>query len=227
MKERQKQAVGYARVSSAMQVENGVSLQAQRARIEAWCKAHDYKLLEVFEDAAVSGSRTDRPELAKAIKQCTEGVALVVFSLSRLGRSTRHVLELSEQLDRAGADLVSLSEAVNTTSAAGKMIFRLLAVLAEFERDLIGERTSAALQYKIDKGERAGQIPYGAKLARDGIRLLPNPAERKAIDQIKRLRTRGLSLRAIAEALSKTKHKPRGRQWYGQTVANILHANAT
>src|SRR5215467_3999544 len=120
MKERQKQAVGYVRVSTSIQAETGVSLEAQRAKIEAWCKAHDYQLLGVFEDAAQSGTRHDRAELAKALKECTEGVALIVYSLSRLGRSTRHVLELAEQLDRAGADLVSLSESISTNSAAGK-----------------------------------------------------------------------------------------------------------
>jgi DNA invertase Pin-like site-specific DNA recombinase len=87
---------------------------------------------------------------------------LVFYSLSRLARSTKDAIAISERLSRAGADLVSLSEKIDTTSAAGKMIFRLLAVLAEFERDLISERTKAALSVKREKRER---ISAGFRLA--------------------------------------------------------------
>jgi len=76
----------------------------------------------------------------------------VVYSLSRLSRSTKDTLQIAEKLDKAGADLVSLSEQIDTTSASGKMVFRLMAVLNEFERDQISERTSAALQHKKAKG---------------------------------------------------------------------------
>jgi len=225
MKIAEKVAAGYIRVSSTDQSENGVSLEAQCAKIEAWCLANGYKLT-LFEDAAVSGTKHDRPNLAAAIKEaCTCGT-LVIYSLSRLGRSTRQVLELAERLERAGADLISLTEKIDTTGATGKMIFRLIAVMAEFERDLVSERTATALQYKRSKGERAGQIPYGAKLGRDGIRLLPHVAEQKTIRRAQRLRTRGLSLRKIAAKLGMEGHKPRGgNAWHPQTVSNILEAS--
>src|SRR5436305_2014173 len=93
---------------------------------------------------------------------------------------------------------------------------------AENGASLDSQRASAALQQKRSKGERAGQSPYGAKLARDGVRLLPHLTEQKAIRRAQRLRTRGLSLRGIAAKLGKEGHKPRGgNAWHPQTVSNI------
>jgi site-specific DNA recombinase len=85
-----------------------------------------------FEDAGLSGSRADnRPALQSALTEaCRRKAALVVYSLSRLARSTTGAIKISERLNKSGADLVSLSEHIDTTSAAGKMVFRLLAVLA-------------------------------------------------------------------------------------------------
>lgn len=95
----------------------------------------------------------------------------MVYSLSRLARSTKDAIAIAERLDKAGADLVSLSEKIDTTTAAGKMVFRMLAVLAEFERDLVSERTTAALAHKAGKGERIGEVPFGWTLAADGVTL--------------------------------------------------------
>lgn len=197
-------AIGYLRVSTAGQVEDGVSLDAQRAKVEAWALANDYTLLGVQVDAGLSGGRADnRPGLQRAIAEaCRQKAALVVYSLSRLARSTRDTLAIGEQLDRAGADLVSLSEKIDTTSAAGKMVFRMLAVLSEFERDQISERTKSALQHMRAQGCRvSGRIPYGFDLVSDGKRLVPNEAEQAGIATMRRLRAEGKSLRKIAEAL--------------------------
>jgi DNA invertase Pin-like site-specific DNA recombinase len=90
--------------------------------------------------------------------------ALLVYSLSRLARSTRDAIDIADQLHRVGADLVSLTERIDTAAAACKMLFRLLAVLAEFERSVVSERTSAALAHKRSKGERVGTIPCGWRL---------------------------------------------------------------
>ena len=167
-------AIGYVRVSTEGQATEGVSLDAQRAKIEAWCLANDAQLAGVFVDAGLSGKRADnRPELQNALSVATrtKGV-LVVYSLSRLARSTKDTITISERLDKAGADLVSLSEKLDTTSAAGKMVFRMMAVLAEFERDQISERTSTAMAHKKSKGERVGTVPFGFVLLEDGRTLV-------------------------------------------------------
>jgi DNA invertase Pin-like site-specific DNA recombinase len=186
-------AVAYVRVSTAGQADEGVSLDAQRAKLEAWAQANGYELLAVHSDAGISGGKTEnRPGLQAALSQaCEKRAALVVYSLSRLARSTKDAITISEQLDRSGADLVSLTEKIDTTNAAGKMIFRMMAVLAEFERDLIRERTSAALQHMSRvKQQRVGEVRFGFDLAADGKTLLRNEREQATLVKIKLLRER-------------------------------------
>jgi len=127
----------------------------------------------------------------------------VVYSLSRLARNTTETLELGERLAQAGADLASLSEQIDTTSAAGKMVFRMLAVLAEFERDQVSERTTMALAFKKSQGEKlGGRVPYGKALAFDGIHLADDADEQAVIALAKGYHTAGLSSRAIAVQLA-------------------------
>jgi len=219
-------AIGYVRVSTEGQAKEGVSLEAQQRKIEAWCVANDFELGGVFVDAGLSGKRADnRPELQNALSAVTQSKGvLVVYSLSRLARSTKDTIQISERLDKAGADLVSLSEKLDTTSAAGKMVFRLMAVLAEFERDQVYERTIAALAHKKSKGERVGKIPFGFNLAADGVMLLENPDELRAVELIRELKAEGYSLRAIAAELDSagipTKDGKGG--WRHTTVQSIL-----
>ena len=218
-------AIGYTRVSTPGQASNGVSLDAQRARIEAWATANGYRLLAVYvENGGASGSRADnRPELQRALDAaCRRKAALVVYSLSRLARSTMDTITIARRLEKAGADLVSLSEQIDTTSAAGKMVFKMLAVLAEFESDLVAERTSAALQHKKANGERVGGVPYGFDLAPDGVHLTANDNEQAAVARIVSLRREGCSYRAIGEALERQGVRPkRGRTWHAKVVRDL------
>jgi len=218
-------AYAYLRVSTTGQADEGVSLAAQRSRVKAWCVANDFELVEVFEDAGISGKRADnRPALQNALNAIveTKGV-LIVYSLSRLARSTKDTLQIAERLDKAGANLVSLSEKIDTTSAAGKMVFRLLAVLNEFERDLISERTRAAMSHLREQNRFLGQVPYGFKLCADGETIKPDRKERQTIGCIKKLRTAGLSLRKIARRLDdKGIAAKSGRSWSHTSVASIL-----
>jgi DNA invertase Pin-like site-specific DNA recombinase len=196
-------AVLYIRVSTEGQAIEGVSLAAQRSKLEAWASLHDAEIVGTFEDAGISGTRDDRPGLLAAIEAATKAkAALVVYSLSRLSRSTSHTIQLADRLAKADAHLVSLSEQIDTTSAAGRMVFRLLATLAEFERDLIAERTTNALAHKKAKGERTGTVPFGYDLAADGVALVPNAAQLEAVAIIQSLRDSGMTLRAIADELT-------------------------
>lgn len=195
----------YIRVSTAGQATDGVSMDAQRERIEAWCAGNGCTLARAYVDAGLSGKRADnRPELQKALDAtCKAKGALIVYSLSRLARSTKDTLAIAERLDKSGADLVSLSEKIDTTSAAGKMLFRLLAVLAEFERDLVAERTRTAMAYKRANGERVGAIPFGYDLGADGTTLTHNPTEQRALRKIRDMRHRGATLQRIADVLTR------------------------
>ena len=196
-------AIGYVRVSTEGQATEGVSLEAQRAKIAAWCELNGYELAGVHVDSGISGGKMgNRPGLQEALDTvCERGAALVVYSLSRLARSTKDAIAISERLDKAGADLVSLSEKIDTTTAAGRMVFRMLAVLAEFERDQVSERTTAALAHKKAKGQRVGTIPYGYRVGTDGATLEEDAREQETIALVRSLRREGFSLRAIRDEL--------------------------
>jgi len=218
------QAVGYVRVSTEDQAREGVSLEAQRAKIHAWCEANGYALLAVHEDAGLSGKSTDnRPGLQQALEQaCRERAALVAYSISRLSRSTRDLLALAERLEHAEADLVSLTERIDTTSAAGRMVFRMLSVLGEFERELVGERTSMAMRFKSSKGEHVGRPPRGTRI--EGKRLVVSDEGELAVyRRAVALRRSGLTYAEVAAALSAEGFTPlRGRRFWPSAIHRLV-----
>jgi DNA invertase Pin-like site-specific DNA recombinase len=218
-------AVGYVRVSTSMQSQDGVSLDAQEAKIRAWCSLNDYELIGLHIDAGLSGAKArNRPGLQAALNDCRKGSALVVYSLSRLSRSVRDTLDISDRLAKSGADLVSLSEKIDTTSAAGKMVFRMLSVMAEFEHDQIVERVKFGMDYKKEQGGRVGNIAYGYKLADDGDTLIEDEGEQEVIAAIHEYRDAGLSLRTIVTRLEERGFKSRtGTKIQLTQVARIVN----
>ena len=216
-----KRAIGYIRVSTAGQATDGVSLDAQRSKIEAWANLSDYEV-EVYADEGISGCRADnRNGLQEALAAVGDGDALVIYSLSRMSRSTKDTIEIAEALKKKGADLVSISEAIDTTSAAGKMVFRMMAVLNEFERDQVSERTKAALAHKKSKNERVGRIPFGFSLSGDGVHLEKNGEEQWILREIRSLKEGGLSLRKIAAELNDRGIGNRGNVWNHVAVKRV------
>jgi DNA invertase Pin-like site-specific DNA recombinase len=201
-----------------------VSLDVQRAKIAAWCNLNDTELVAVFEDAGISGaSMNGREGLHAALKATGRGMALVSYSISRLARSTRDMLEIAERLDAKGADLVSLTEKIDTTTAAGRMVFKMLAVLADFERDQLAERTRQAMQHMRAQGRVVGAIPHGYQ--RDGDRLVQHDAEQRIVSLAAELRGQGMTLRAIADELAKRGAFNRaGRPFQPESIRGLLRA---
>jgi DNA invertase Pin-like site-specific DNA recombinase len=140
--------VGYARVSTDMQT-TALQLDALRA---AGCAV-------IHEDAATSGSTRSRPGLNRAIADVAGGDTLVVWKLDRLGRSLPHLLEVADALRGRGVALRSLTEHIDTGTAAGKMLYAVLGAVAQFERDTIRERTVAGMAAARRRGERIGRPP--------------------------------------------------------------------
>lgn len=139
------QLVGYARVSTAEQTP---ALQLDALKV-AGC-------VRVFVETA-SGTRQDRPELAKALDYLRPGDTLVVWRLDRLARSLRQLVDTVAELHAHKAELRSLHEAIDTSSSTGRLTFHLFAALAEFERDVISERTSAGLAAARARGRTGGR----------------------------------------------------------------------
>src|SRR5262252_2148450 len=138
--------LGYARVSKGDEQSNKVQAKALRA---AGCR-------RIFEEAA-SGGRWDRPELHRMLDQLREGDVVVVWKLDRLSRSLKDVLHIMERIGDASAGFRSITEAVDTTTPAGRMMMQMVAAFAEFERAMVRERTSAGLAAARAEGRIGGR----------------------------------------------------------------------
>jgi DNA invertase Pin-like site-specific DNA recombinase len=141
--------VGYARISTEDQKLDLQMDALKRAGIE------DDRIYT----EQVSGVKTRRPQLSECIKSLREGDTLVVWRLDRLGRSLPELIKIMTELQDKGVGFRSLNESIDTTSAVGKMIFHMLGAVAQFERDLISERTRAGLKAARKRGHRGGRPP--------------------------------------------------------------------
>jgi len=195
--------VAYLRVSTDKQADRGVSLDAQRAKVRAYAELYDLDLVEIIVDAGASAKTLDRPGLQRALGMLRrrDADALLVVKLDRLTRSVKHLGELVETTFAPGkAALLSVSEQIDTRSAAGRLVLNVLASVSQWEREAIGERTAAAMQHKAACGEfTGGYAPFGWRVL-DG-RLVPIEGEQHVIVEARRLRAAGLSLRAVAREL--------------------------
>ena len=140
--------IGYARISTE---EQNINLQMD-ALNEAGCDT-------IFTDEGMSGASIERNGLSQAISAIGEGDTLVVWKLDRLGRSLGFLCELIEQLKNKGADFKSLTDGIDTTTTGGKLVFHIMGALAEFERELIRERTKAGMASAKKRGKRIGRPP--------------------------------------------------------------------
>lgn len=215
--------VGYVRVSTDEQSTRGVSLAEQRAKLEGYANLYGLQLVAVVEDAGVSAKTLDRPGLRQVLTMLVRGdvQAVVVAKLDRLTRSVRDLGQmLDEHFGASGkAALLSVSEQIDGRSAGGRMVLNLLATVSQWEREIISERTSAALQHLKRSGRRTGGLTYGYRLC-DGWELLakddparkvlhPDPHEQAVIALAKELRASGLTLRAVCEELEARGHLSR------------------
>ena len=150
--------LGYTRVSKGE--EQNPALQ-RKALKEAMVE-------RVFEEKA-SGARWDRPELQRLMDQLRPGDVVVVWKLDRLSRSLKDLLILMERIDKAGAGFRSLTESIDTTTPAGRMMMQMVGAFAEFEREMIRERTQAVLQAARAEGRTGGRPPKLTKQQRQDI----------------------------------------------------------
>ena len=175
--------IGYVRVSTARQKE-GYSLKAQREVIERYCKAHGYELLDIEEES--ESAIKARPVFQRVKAQVLNGEAdgLIVAKLDRLGRSVRDLANIAEELSQAGKQLISVGDNIDTSTSNGKLLFHILSAIAEYERELLIERTKA-----------------GRALAEKQGKICHRP--RKEIDPkvLKEMKAKGVSHRMMAKIL--------------------------
>jgi len=218
----------YARVSTADQTDNGVSLDAQQAKMTAYASLYDLEVVETIVDAGESAKSLDRPGLQCALGLLRSGTVdgMIVVKLDRLTRSVADWQALIDEFfgEKAGKQLFSVNDSIDTRTAAGRLVLNVLLSVAQWERETTGERTREALRHKIRNGERCGKVRFGFDLAADRKTLIPNPIEQQAIDLMTSLRASGCALRQIAADLTARNIRTKeGGAWTHTAVARILN----
>jgi len=156
--------------------------ESQLKKLKTYCELHNITNFKVYKDTDQSGKKRSRPKLDKMMKDIETGDIknVITVSISRIGRSTKHLLEISDFFQKYEVNFISLSESINTTTPAGRLFFTLISAIAQFEREVIGERVKAGLENARSKGKQIGA-----------------PKKRNS-ELIKALRDQGLSYREIA-----------------------------
>lgn len=228
-KDQKPRAVGYIRVSTATQANEGVSLEAQESRIRAYCLLQDLDLVDVIVDAGESAKSLARPGVQRVLEmvRCRQVDAVVIYKLDRLFRNTQDALNTSQDFDRKGVALCSISEQLDTSTPMGKFFFTITAAYAEMERAMIAERTREGLAQTRKNGKRIGdRTPYGYQFV-DG-RLIPCEEEQDIIDEVNRRYAAGEGVRGLARDLTArgVLTKEGKGQWYPAQVQRLLNRQA-
>jgi len=218
--------VGYLRVSTSGQAEEGLSLEAQRRKIAAYCDLYNLELVEIIEDAGLSGKSISGWPGIQRIVSLINGRKidnLVVVRLDRLARNVREAVELAELMQKRGIALHSISERLDTSSATGRLFYNILAAMAAWEREIIAERTASALAVKRADGLRiSGQAPYGFTFGESGA-VVECREEQATIRRILDLHGEGYSIRRIRQTLAVSGHVNRNGNTFGVSeIWNIL-----
>jgi site-specific DNA recombinase len=201
---------GYVRVSTDDQAREGVSLGAQQAKLEAYCVVKDWTLVEVIRDEGVSAKSLKRPGLQRllAMVRARHVDVVAIAKLDRLSRDVRDVYALVELFEKTDVALVSLQESLDATTATGRAMIGMLAVMNQLERELIAERTRDAMQHLKAQGERYCHAVF------DDATVLAVMQQHRAA---------GLSYHAIADELNRAGiPSTLGGQWLANAVRRIL-----
>jgi site-specific DNA recombinase len=224
--------LGYVRCSTEEQVVDGVSLAAQRGRIEAWCQATDAELVQVVEDGGISGTRplAERPggaQVASLLERRNPDIEVVVIvRLDRLARNAADALHWLHKFAKGSVGLVSIDDRLDLGTPQGRAMAGMAAIFGSLERELVAQRTADALAELRSQGKVFGPIPFGFR--RDGDHLVLHEGEQRVLGRIKRLRNKGKSYAAIANALNRASiPSKRGGCWHAMSVRSVLRTAST
>lgn len=202
--------IGYTRVSTAEQAKDGWTLAQQCKAIEAECERRGWELVEVIEDAGYTGTNDDRPGLQRALDMLKrrQARAIVVARLDRLARSTQHLCDYISRCKKEKWSMVALDVDLDTTTANGRFMVRVLAAVAEWESEVNGERVREGMAEARASGKVFG---------------FQSQVDATTVERIKRARQQGQSFRAIATRLDaqRVPTPGGGARWYPSTVERI------
>jgi site-specific DNA recombinase len=227
--------IGYPRVSTEEQSEEGVSLAAQIARMKAYAKLYNLEIVDIVEDAGFSAKSLDRPGLQSILARLKrkEVDGILVAKLDRLSRNVGDWNELITNYfgEKPGKVLLSVADQIDTRTASGRMVLNMMMTIYQWEREIIAERTRESLRYKRSVGQKCGgPVPFGFMRGEDipGKKgpvktLVECPEEQRILTLMKELRASGMTLAAIASELTTRGIARReGGRWNAQYVHVVL-----
>jgi site-specific DNA recombinase len=215
----------YTRVSTEDQAKEGFSLEAQRDRLEAYCRARDWEIAESYRDDGHSGRTVRRPAYHRMMEERERWDTILVLKMDRIHRNSRNFMDMMDQLSSWDKNFVSASESLDTTTAMGRFVMDIIQRIAQLESEQIGERVYLGMAQKAKSG--AGilgfTVPIGYDL-REG-KLVINPREAETVEVIFSLSLDGKPIREIVTNLNETRKvlTKRSKQWSYIKVHRVLH----
>lgn len=218
-------SVGYIRVSTSDQAENGLSLPLQREAITRYCQQNALALLKIYEDPGRSGATIERPgltDLLRDVKQ-RQFKKVIVWRLDRWSRDLYQGLWLSKELLIHGAEVLSISEPLNGNDPLTKAMRAIVQTFAELERETIKNRLWSGRKRRLKNLQFAGgSVPFGYR-QRDG-KFIIDPKAAETIRLIFKLRAKGMTYKELSAKLNHDGIKPRGgKLWHPSTVHYIIN----
>ncbi len=170
----------YIRVSTQDQAEHGFSLDAQEESLVNYAKALGYEILKIYKDEGKSAKNLNRPEMINLLKdaEARKFQAIFIYKLDRFSRSLKDLILTIDKLKEWGIDFVSLQDKIETASASGKLMFQIIGAFAEFERNIIGDRTTFGMEKKAKEGGFITKAPLGYKLVNKKLLIDPEQTDK-------------------------------------------------
>jgi len=214
----------YTRVSTEDQAKEGFSLDAQRERLEAFCKARDWEIAAKYVDDGHSGRDVRRPAYQRMMAERETWDTILVIKMDRIHRNSRHFMEMMESLSAWDKDFVSATESLDTTTAMGRFVMDIIQRIAQLESEQIGERVYMGMSQKakVGPGVLGFPAPLGYDLNEGHLQM--NKMEAPVVREIFAMSLAGKTMQEIAQVLN-ARHVPTktGRAWAPIKVYRILH----
>lgn len=222
-----KKVIGYVRVSSEIQKRKNNSIPLQKKKIKEYCSLNDFDLIDVYEDDGVSGMSINKRNGFKSMVEFMKENkidGIVVWSLSRLGRKMKDVVEFMDFLKSNNIGFFSIKENLSNDDKIGSLIMNILSSINEFEVEVIRERIKDVKRNKKENGEVYGRMMYGY----DNVngKMIENKEEKRIIRRVKNFRSRGWSWRNISNRLNDEGIKSKENKiWYDGSLYNMMILN--
>lgn len=219
-----KKVIGYVRVSSEIQKKKNNSIPLQKKKIKEYCSLNDFDLIDVYEDDGVSGMSIDKRNGFKSMVEFMKENkidGIVVWSLSRLGRKMKDVVEFMDFLKSNNIGFFSIKENLSNDDKIGSLIMNILSSINEFEVEVIRERIKDVKRNKKENGEVYGRMMYGF----DNVngKMIENKEEKRIVRRVKNFRSRGWSWRKISNRLNDEGIKSKeDKIWYDGSLYNMM-----